>query len=169
MKWFREVSAASKEVYALSWYWSVTVITAVILFSLNNIIRNYKILVHDFSTLLLFSLIRGTFTSLPLYAIISLIFNSLLGGAVMAFSIFIIRRQAALGISTSITGIIVSIFAPACPACALSLLGILGLSGFLVLLPFKGIELGILGIVILVGSLVFLSKKINTAVCEVKE
>ncbi len=87
----------------------------------------------------------------------------------MAFSIFIIRRQAALGISTSITGIIVSIFAPACPACALSLLGILGLSGFLVLLPFKGIELGILGIVILVGSLVFLSKKINTAVCEVKE
>ncbi len=168
MKWPREFITASRQVYALPFYGIITIIATAILFSLNSLLRNYRLLVHDFSLSLLFSLIRGTMTSLPPYAIITLALISIVGGMVVAFSIFIIRRQLALGISTSITGIMVSVFAPACPACALSLLSIVGLGGFLALLPFKGIELGVVGIVILLSSLMYLSKKINVTVCEVK-
>mgnify|MGYP001597414473 CR=1 FL=1 len=169
MKWHREVITASRQVYTPPIYRITTMVTAVILFSLNSLIRNYRLLVHDFSLSLVFSLIKGTLTSLPPYAIITLILTSILGGIVVAFSTFIIGRQLALGISTSFTGIIVSVFAPACPACALSLLSIVGLGGFLAVLPFKGIELGVLGIVILLSSLIYLSKKINATVCEVKQ
>lgn len=168
MKWHQEVITASKQVYDLPLYGIITIIAAAILFSLNSLIRNYTLLVHDFSLSLVFSLIRGTLTSLPPYAIITLVLVSVLGGIVVAFSAFTIRRQLALGISTSFTGIIIAVFAPACPACALSLLSIVGLGGFLAVLPFKGIELGILGIVILLSSLIYLSKKINATVCEVK-
>ena len=169
MKWHHEVITAGKQVYAIPLYGVITIIVATVLFSLNNLIRSYALLVHAFSGSLLLSLIRGTLTSLPLYAIVSLATISVLGGVITAFSMFIIRRQLALGISSTFAGIIISVFAPACPACALSLLSLLGVGGLLTILPFKGIELGVLGIVILLSSLIYLAKKINATVCEVKK
>jgi len=63
--------------------------------------------------------------------------------------------------------VLVSIVAPACPSCAIGLLSILGLGGFLAVLPFKGLELGVLGVVVLIFSTVYLSGKIVTNTCTI--
>ena len=167
MRLHQQVIEAQKQVYIRWEYGLIAMLSALLLFSFNILIRNYTLLFHYFSFSLLFSLLQGAFASLPGYGMVFLFLFSMLGGMVVASSMFLLRRQMAMGAAGGVVGIIVSILAPACPGCALSLVGIVGLGGFLALLPFKGIELGILGVLLLLGSLVYLSQKINTVACDV--
>jgi len=154
-------------VYSSKSYVFLTLFTAGILFSLNAIIRNYRIVFSDFSPSLLFSLITGIFTSFSTWALVSLIAVSLLAGVILTFSIFLLRRQIASGVSIGAPGILIAILSPACPSCALGIFSVLGLGGLFAFLPFKGMEVGMLGIIILLASIVYLSKKIVMNVCEI--
>ncbi|MBI2672584.1 hypothetical protein HYX16_06640 [Candidatus Woesearchaeota archaeon] len=62
-----------------------------------------------------------------------------------------------------------SLFSAGCPVCSLSILSLivpsLGLTFSLVLLPFKGLEIQLFGILILLGSIFVLTKR---EVCKVK-
>lgn len=104
---------------------------------------------------------------LPAFSLVVLLCISLLGGIVISLSLFLVRRQIQAGIGWG-SGIAVGVLAPACPSCAIGLASLLGLSGFFAVLPFKGRELGILGIGILLGSLFYLSNKISTKTCDIK-
>ena len=169
MKYFTNIIEASKEVYSKVGYYFLTAVSGLLLMSLNAVVRNYSLLGRNFSFSLLFSLIIGLIDSFTIPSFILLAIISLLGGVVVSMSIFLIRRQFTLSASLGAPSIIVAILAPACPSCALGLLSTLGIGGVLTFLPLGGTEFGILGVIILVASIAYLSGKIATRVCERKK
>lgn len=169
MKKEKVVVAAWKEVYLEKKYWAITAIMALLLFSLNAVVRNYQLLLSQFSFKLLFSLIMGLTTTFTFFGFISLIIISLLGGIVITYSIFLIRRQLSFSAGVGAPSIFAAILAPACPSCAVGLFGILGLGGFLTFLPWKGQELSIVAIAVALLSLAYLSKKIAATVCAARK
>ena len=167
MGYFKIVKRAFQQVYAEKKYYGITILGFMVLMVLNAIFRNYKVLFSSFSFSLLFSLVIGLWTSFTFSAFLILVILCGLGGILIAFSIFLLRRQLAMSASVGISGIVVAVVAPACSACALGLFGLLGISGVLAFLPLKGLEFALLGIIIVLFSLVYLSKKITTTVCVV--
>ena len=157
------------QVYSHKKNFVLTMIVASFVFLFNTLITNYKLLASHFSILLLWSLIQGTLHSISPLSLFFLVLLSLFSGIVVSMSVHVLRKQIFLGAGAGSSGILVSILAPTCPSCALGLLSLLGLGGFLVVLPFKGLELGFLGIVLLIGSMIYLSSKIITITCKVKK
>lgn len=168
MEYLHNIINAGKEVYSSPRYYLITIAGALLLLSLNALFRNYKLLWNDFSFSLLFSLIYGLISTFTPIALFFLFLTSLLGGIVIALSIFLIRRQLAMQASLGAPSILIAILAPACPSCALGLLGLFGISGVLAFLPLQGFEFAILGIILLLLSVGYLSTKIVSVVCEVK-
>ena len=168
MKYLETIINASKEVYSTKRYCLLTLLSALLLVSLNAVMRNYQLLFKNFSFSLLLSLIYGLITSFTPLALILLVIISLLGGAVVTFSVYLIRRQIALQASAGIPGILIAILAPACPSCALGLLGLLGISGTLTFLPLQGYEFALLSIILILFSIAYLSAKIVSNICEVR-
>ena len=169
MNIFMSVVGAGKEVYSTAKYYGITVISVVLLLSFNALFRNYKLLWNQFSFKLLFSLIYGFLASLTISALILIMVISVLGGIVVTGSIFLLRRQISSGLPAGALGIATAIIAPACPACAVGLFGLLGITGALTFLPLQGLEFSIIAIVFLLLSLLYVSKKITTVVCEVRK
>ena len=169
MKDMTKTREALKEVYSKKKYFLFSGLCSLWVFSLNAVIGNYRLLWSDFSLPLFFDLVFNAHQSMSGISFIFLIVVSLLSGIVFSLSIFLLKRQVEYSAGIGLSGIITSILTPACSSCALGLAGILGISGFLSLLPFKGLELGALGILMLLVSVVYLSRKITIVVCEVKK
>lgn len=168
MKYIKKVTEALKDVYHVKRYYAISFSVALALFLFNALINNYRIILSDFSFKLFFFLLIGTLSSIATSSLIMLIVMSILTGIVIAMTIFLLRRQTKGVIEASSSGLFVSIIAPACPSCAIGLLSVLGLGGFLAVLPFKGLELGVLGVILLIVSVIYLSNKITTKTCKVK-
>jgi hypothetical protein len=171
MKYIKSFNQAWKKVYANKLYVGVSVVFALLIFSFNTVINNYSLLLNEFSFSLLFTLIGGSTVSMTKSSLVLIVLMSVLAGIVLSFSLYLLKRQfvtAASAATAGSSGLLVSILTPACPSCAIGFLSVLGLGGFLGLLPFKGLELSFLGLGILVYSLVFLSGKINSTLCERK-
>jgi hypothetical protein len=163
-KYWDNVIEALKCVYRKPWYWIISIIFALIIFSLNPIIQNYRLVLSN--PMVLISLIFGLGSSSTTFHLIILTLLSILSGIVLSFSIFLVKRQITSGISAGAGGILVGIIAPACPSCAVGILGVLGIGGFLAFLPFKGLELGIIGIIIIILTIFYLANKIMTTECK---
>jgi len=168
MKALQNIKAALQEVYKKKGYLVITVVFGVIVFLFNTLITNYQILISNFTFKLFFSLIAGTLGTMAIIPIILLIIISILSGVVVSMTSFLVRKQIKGTMGASSAGVLVSLTAPACPSCAIGLLSMRGLGGFIAVLPFKGLELGVAGIILLIVSLIFLSGKITTHVCKVK-
>lgn len=166
MKPLESITAAFQEVYSQKRYFLWSGFFSMLVFSINAAIRNYKLLLSEFSPQLLFNLIINTHNSMSVPSLAFLITISLLSGILFSFSLFLLARQITYSAGVGLSGIITSILTPACSSCALGLAGLLGMGGFLSVLPFKGLELGILGIVLLLLSLVYLSRKISANSCR---
>lgn len=157
------------EVYKEKESYPITVISTILIYSVNAIVRNYQLIFSkNFSWLILFSLIHGFHRTIPVYSVFYLITISSLTGVLVSMSYYLVKRQINSGIYTSGTGVIMSILAPACSSCAIGIFGLLGLSGIVTILPFKGIELGIVGVIVIVISGVILAKKVVTYSCQIK-
>jgi len=165
MKYIISVQEALKEVYFSKKYFLVTFSLALAIFLFNILVNNYRIIFSDFSFSLFFSLISGTLASMTTLSIALLIIMSVLAGVVTAMTMFLVKRQVKGSLKASSSSILVSLIAPACPSCAIGLLSVLGFGGFLAVLPFKGLELGFLGIGLLMVSTVYLSNKITKKCC----
>ncbi len=165
---FINFTKAAKEVYQKPKYYSITAIFAISIYVLNVAFHNSSFITRDFSFSLFLKMIIGFINTIPLLSFIFLIIIAILGGISLTYSIFLLKRQIKQNAYASSSSIIASVLAPACPSCALGLLSILGLSGFLAALPFKGLELGIFAIIILIISIYYLSNKITAKVCEPK-
>lgn len=168
MRHLNNILLALSEVYAEKKYFVFSGLFSLFVFSFNAAIRNYKLLFSEFSLTLLFNLILAVHSTMSPVSLAFLILISLLSGIVFSLSLFLLRRQITYSAGIGLSGIITGILTPACSSCALGLAGILGVSGILSLLPFKGLELGVLGIILLAASLVYLSGKISKKVCEAK-
>ncbi len=157
--------SALKSVYSFKISLVLTVIGTAFFFIFPLVINNIGILFSEFSLSLFFSFVYGAISVMNVYSLVLLSLTSVLAGIVMTMIFFLLQRQISGSIGLSLPGMFLSIIAPACPSCALGLLGILGLGGLLTILPFKGLELGFLGILLLSISLVHLVNKINATVC----
>ncbi|MBI2112469.1 hypothetical protein HYT52_02960 [Candidatus Woesearchaeota archaeon] len=170
--YFNTLTGALVIVYHSKKYLSATLIIALAIFFFNVLVVNIKLLFSTFSFSLLLSLLYGAAVSMAFSSIFILAILSILAGIVAAMSMFLIQRQiaqqgefsGALGMSSS--SALISLIAPSCSSCGIGLLSVLGLGGFFALLPFKGLEIGVLGIVLLVISIVQLSKKISINMCS---
>jgi len=141
--------------------------TFLILF--NALINNYRIIFSSsFSFLLTLSLVRGTLSSINIISLLLLVLMSLLAGIVLSMTIFLVKRQATAKVGMSSLSILAGVIAPACPSCAIGLLSVLGVGSFLAILPFKGLELGVIAVFALFISILYLSKKIAAKVCDVR-
>ena len=167
MKYLNNIKNSLKEVYSNKNYVIISIVIAVILFSLNAILRNISLLENQFSFKLLIILILGTEQSMGLIHFIFLIVLSILGGSVVSFSAYLIKRQIKMNVSAT-SSVLLAIIAPACPACALSIFSLIGLNGIIIFLPFQGLELSFLSLILIIISMIYLSEKINTTVCEIK-
>ena len=168
-KTIKTIKEALKETYKRGRYLALTLVTATLIFLFNSLINNYKVLLSKFSFGLLLSLIAGTLTAISTISLISLIIFSILSGIVISMSVLLIQRQISNSIAEGSSSILISLIVPACPSCAFGLLSIIGLGGFLALLPFKGLELGFLGIILLLFFTVSLSKKITKKTCAINK
>ena len=169
MRHLNNIREALHEVYSERKYFLFSGLFSLSVFSLNALIGNFKLIASQFSLVLMVDLLASTHSTMSTVSFVFLIIISLLSGIVFSLSIFLFKRQISYNAGVGVTGIVSSILAPACSSCALGLAGILGIGGFLSILPFKGLELGVLGIILLGVSLVYLSGKITTKVCDVKK
>ena len=159
---------ATKEVYQEPKYYFVTFSFALFIYIINVVLHNPSFILKNFSLLLFFNLIFGFIHTVSFSSFILLIFIAILGGISLTYSIFLLKRQIKHSAYASSSSIVASLLAPACASCALGLFGILGLSGFLAALPFKGLELGLFAIIILLISIYYLSEKVIAKVCKIK-
>ena len=158
-------SAAFGEVFGKTRYVVIAVVFAVALFLFNVAIMNWSLLWNLFSFELLWNLIVGISTSRTWYSATSMILLSILGGIVLAMTLFLIRRQIKFNAASGTGGLLIGIIAPSCSACAIGLLGLLGVGGAIAALPFEGLEINVLALILLLWSMFYLAKKIETKVC----
>lgn len=158
--------SALKQVYASSLYWLITIITALIVFTLNVLVHNTQVVFHRLSLPLIFALLYGSYDSMTPFSFSLLMILSLLTGIIVSFTIFLIKRQIHFGVYASTGSFLISLLAPACSSCALGFFGIFGLSGLLFLLPLKGLEFGLLALALVIISLFFLARKITHDSCS---
>jgi len=103
------------------------------------------------------------------WSIISILTTSVLSGTL--FSMLLFKYQLYNKIEgKGILGFIgsgVAAFGVGCPTCGAFLFGLIGMPLVLIYLPFRGLELQVLGILILLGSIYFTGKSIK-GVCRIQ-
>ena len=152
----QRIAGALATVYRRWPYSLLAVLVALTIFSVNVLLPNYRVISN---ARLVFLLLAGAPATMTSSSFIMLVIMSLLSGIVASIAIFTIRRQ--LRAATGASSILLSFIAPSCPSCAIGLAGMLGLGGLISSLPFAGKELGIIGILALLASIFYLSKKIT--------
>lgn len=116
----------------------------------------------------LFYIFLGTFQSLDLRDMILLLIAAILFGLNLELVLRKIRFLAQFGsLHVALGTGIISLVATGCASCGLSLASIVGLGGALALLPFHGLELYILAIIILIISL-FYNLQTLVKVCKIE-
>lgn len=169
MQYATNVIQAGREVFSRKSYLAVSLVSAFVLYSLNAVVQNFRLLKGNFSLPLLWSLVMGLKETFTPFSYILLILISVLGGVVLTFSIYLLRRQVSMGASAGI-GAVAAIVAPACPSCALGVLGSIGLGGLAGFFPLGGVEIALFALLLLLISIAYLSSKIaSPAVCRPKE
>ncbi len=152
-------------------YTALSLVIALIFIILNLIIPNYKILINNLN--LFYPLIIGGLNSTHITSIINLILIGLLAGILVSMIIYKIKSIHILADkkTTSFGGmaIFLGTLVPACSACGFGLLTLLGYSGILIYLPFAGLELAWLSIILLIVAIIVISNQITNKTCKTKE
>jgi|SRR3989344_1252000 len=149
---------------------------SLIFFVLNVTIKNFNTVKRIFSVgilegIIFFStLIIGFKETVPVATFILVIIISLLTGllfTVMIYKVASMRKiSGQLGLF-GVMGVFLGVFIPGCVACSVGVLGVLGITGStLALLPFKGLELQIISIVLLSFGILYSSCNISNS-CSV--
>ncbi len=153
-------------------YVVLSIVIALLIFSFILIGKNGKtlfqtLLEHNFLFFLSFfkNLLIGGMNSTTTVSLIVLIIVALLTGIMISMLSFKITnlRSAKHG-TVSIVGAILGVSLPGCASCGIGLLSLLGLGSLAAYLPFKGLELGVLSI----GLLLFSIYKISNDITQCK-
>ena len=172
-----QILSTWKKVFS-NWKYVLIFLFAVLIFySLNILIFNWKNLATFYSNLgffgtlkLFFSFFFSFRSTIVLHSFISLILISILFGVLISLIFYKsklnISKDKRTGLFGGI-GVFIGAFVPGCAACGVGLASFLGLgAGFLSFLPYDGLELSILSIVILGFAIINLTKNMYT--CKVK-
>ena len=176
----KKIFSVWKKVFSNWRYVALTIIIAVVFYSLNVIIKSYASLsslynkIGLFGTIkLFFSFFIGFRSTTFLGVFISIILISVLLG--ILFSLITYKTKMIKSVSGktgffATAGIFLGVLAPGCAACGVGLLSIFGISAAtLAFLPFDGLELSAISAVILLILVFKITKDINKGIsCEIK-
>ncbi|MEK6915446.1 MAG: hypothetical protein AABW89_02810 [Nanoarchaeota archaeon] len=164
------------EVFSKPFYWFLTFFGAFIFYLLNVVISDFSNLRNLFgeygflfSIRLAFNYFIGfssTMTPLSYYTIIVL---ALLFGTYIALAIYKtgqIKKFEKFSFF-GVLGVFAGILAPGCAACGLGLASLFGLGGFLIALPFEGIEISVISFLLLAYANWSIARKINSNLCNI--
>lgn len=119
-------------------------------------------------TTLLPTLILGYAGTTTALSITLTVMVALLVGVNVALVAFRLTELASLGRqdASSLGGMLVAVAAPACPACATAIFAVAGGTSLFAILPFKGTEIKVLALLLLVGSAVWMTAQLDQDHCE---
>jgi len=165
-------------VISIKKYFVITILTAIILYSLAILSRNYqaifalsrKLTFFEFSKFI-FALLKGSFTENPRSSTLMLVIITILLGVTLALMLF--KKNATGSIRGNVTksgatGIGLGVLLPICAPCGIGLLTLIGFGGIVATLPFQGNELGVLSIGFLSYSALVVGNGIeNCKTCQI--
>ena len=176
----KELFSVWKQVFGNWKYIVLTIIIALVFYSLNVLIKSYDFLISFYSQAgflgsikLFFNFFVGFKETTLISSFISLIFITILFGilfSLIAYKTKMIKSVSGkTGIFTT-TGIFLGVLVPGCPSCGIGLLSLFGIgAAALSVLPYNGLELSILAIGILSFSTFKITKDIKKGIsCEIK-
>ena len=176
----KEFFSVWKKVFSYWKYLALTIIIALVFYSLNVFIASYNSLISLYSQLgflgsikLFLNFLIGFKSTTFLSVFISLIVLSIFLG--LLFSLIAYKTKMIKSVSRktgffATTGIFLGVLAPGCAACGIGLLSLFGISAAtLTFLPYNGLELSALSSVILFILVFKITKDINKGIsCEIK-
>jgi len=165
-------------VFAEKKYYLITILIAFAILAFLNFAVNFDFIINTLNSeydlskkiYIFIGLFEGILTTNTEITLISTSLVGILAGINTSFIIFKFRREKSLSKETGILGAfgaLVGIFAGGCASCALSIAALLGVTGILGFLPFQGIELTILGIIILAIAISWSAKSV-LGICNVE-
>jgi hypothetical protein len=159
-------------------YLLLAILISLIFYSLN-------ILIFSWETLFDFYQVGGLYGVLKLFFVLFLEFNntikpsgffsfifiSLLVGILFSMILWktlFLKKKERIGFLSSV-GIFLGVLAPGCAACGIGVLSLLGISGAVLrFLPFEGLEISIISILILGFAIWQMGKKIEVNSCGIR-
>jgi hypothetical protein len=168
----KKVIEPIKKVLTRRKYSLIFLLTVFIFFSISILSKNFKTIIilseklslNEFSSFL-FSLYKGGIISNPPHSTTILLTISILLGLVVSLMFFKIDANKSFKGNLTKSGTIgafLGVAAPVCAPCGIGLLSLVGIGGALLFLPFKGLEIGLLSIVLLSYSVISLGSDINS-------
>jgi len=157
---------AISEVFRQPAYIAISLLTALLMVSINIIAVNYTIYFSFQNFPLMKEIFIGTFSTLPTHSVVLLSALSLLSGTFVSLLIYHAKTVGVLASSaTGTSGTLLGILAPSCTTCGIGLAATLGFSGMVGSLPFGGIEIGIIGLSLLIIATYVLADRIANKTC----
>ncbi len=179
MKALNDSITGLRIVFGNAKYLLIAIITAVVFYSFNVFISNWRVIYSIISSSGIFNGIRfafglfiGFMKVIPLSSFYSLIITSLLFGILLSIIIFRISLNIKSNKSTTFlgaSGILLGTLVPGCFACGIGLAAALGFSGALVnFFPYKGLEIAVISIVLLGVAVIKISGDlVNCKECKI--
>ena len=155
----KKIENGLKEAFSSQKYVFLSFGIAVVFFAINVILPNSKTLLDILKTQGIAAsgnfalvLLEGSFGTMTLLSAILLITIACLLGIVISLIVYkikVIRGSTMRGGRITTVGAILGVAAPGCASCSLGVLSLFGLTGSLAVLPFKGAEIGVISILLL--------------------
>lgn len=126
----------------------------------------------DYKATLLSALLGGMWTSMTKLSLIMVFLIAIMTGINISLLIrnLVLLRSAGHVQFAAGGGSLLGVFGSGCAACGIPALSLLGLSGSLIYFPFRGAEIGIAGLLLLMLSFYLLIKQDSAAkMCAVKK
>jgi hypothetical protein len=173
----KEMIKAFRIVFGSKKYIFLCLAIAIVFFGINIYIPNFSLVFDAFKNFrlgytfpLLGSLFLGGMGTMLLHTLLLLIAMSLLIGIVISMIVFRVKyvKTNNIGKKRTTLAIILGVAAPGCAACGIGLLPLIGLGGALVYLPFQGLEIGLVSLLLLFFAINSISKSIsNGKLCKI--
>lgn len=165
---FKKIESTLKQVYKDKKYLGILIIAGLTSFVVLYWLMVAKIADNSLRIFIMMSGYNYTYFTLLSFVIISFLFGTYLSIAIFKFDLLKKSRKNKKGFSGSLGGyfgLVAGVFGAGCPTCGAVIFGLIGAPLALMYLPFKGAELRVLAIGILLFSNYTLIKSLNK--CEI--
>ena len=165
----KEVFGMLRQVYKNKKYIYITLIAAIVLFIVFYKLMLAKIADNSLKIFIMMSGYNYTFFTLLSFVVISVLFGIYLSVFIYRFKLIKIMKEkkgSSIGF-IGYLGLIAGVFGAGCPTCGSVIFALVGAPLALMYLPFRGLELRLLSIVILIVSIYLLTRSLYKCdVCE---
>ncbi len=158
----REGLGILKQIYKNKKYFYITFISAIVLFIVFYKLMLAKIANHSLKIFIMMSGYDYTYFTLLSFVIISVLFGIYLSVFIYRFKLLKAMKEkkgSSIGF-VGYLGLIAGVFGAGCPTCGSVVFALVGAPLALMYLPFKGLELRVLSIILLLISIYILTRSL---------